>query len=476
MAHSANVISKIKLPRSDIAYELHDIEALHASASDFDSAGAASAALTEAKGYTDTKISALGAVLNFKGTKTSAQAIFDLTDAKKGDVWLVASSDADNGKEYVYISDTVGQTGAANWEMFGVSTDLTSVVTKGNYNAHKHSVEIAGSNSASNVTASGNIAAGTVLTGKTQKHLTISRGTDVAIAAGETDEALGVGATFNTTVNASTTTLSASASDVAVGVSTYDEVLGAGTTFSVSGGALTGATQANFDTTKFHGGSASVPTVINTAKFTGGSITDGAVTGGVYRNATAASWTGSVDANGTLTIGWTPNNIGEVTPISYTKQVLTPAAFQQGFYTAGKASVPASIDDGIFTKNSVGTVSTITVKANTNDKVNAATGVAVTAQPSITIVSGAEGDVNVATGISSATTTVATQDKVTAMTSLGAITQPVFNLADTATSGGITFVSDNASAKVDINVTGTAEAQSWTQTGATVGTPDKQQA
>ena len=67
-----------------------------------------------------------------------------------------------------------------------------------------------------------------------------------------------------------------------------------------------------------------------------------------------------------------------------------------------------------------------------------------TAQPTITITAGTTGDVNVATGISSATTTVATQDKVTAMTSLGAITQPVFDLADTATSGGITFVADNA--------------------------------
>ena len=474
MAHSANVISKIKLPRSDIAYELHDIEALHASASDFDSAGGASAALTEAKGYTDTKISALGAVLNFKGTKTSAQAIFDLTDAKKGDVWLVASSDADNGKEYVYISDTVGQTGAANRAMFGVSTDLTSVVTKGNYNAHKHSVEITGSNSASNVTASGNIAAGTVLTGKTQKHLTISRGTDVAIAAGETDEALGVGATFNTSVTPSTTKLSASASGAAVGVSSSDEVLGAGTTFAVTGGALTGATQANFDTTKFHGGSASVPTVINTAKFTGGSITDGAVTGGVYRNATAASWTGSVDANGTLTIGWTPNNIGEVTPISYTKQVLTPAAFQEGFYKAGTASVPASIDTGIFTPNVVGSVSAIGVTANTNDKVTAVTGVAMTAQPTVTIASGTTGNVEVVTGISKTSTTVATQDKVTVMTSLGTITQPEFTLDDTAASGGITFVSDNASADVAVSVAGTAAAQKWTMGTATVGVPDVQ--
>ena len=97
-----------------------------------------------------------------------------------------------------------------------------------------------------------------------------------------------------------------------------------------------------------------------------------------------------------------------------------------------------------------------------------------TAQPSITIVSGAEGDVNVATGISSATTTVATQDKVTAMTSLGAITQPEFTLDDTAGSGGITFVADNASADVAVSVAGTAAAQEWTMDTATVDVPDVQ--
>ena len=469
-------IKKIKLPRSSEVYNIVDDSAYHGTVgtgvltvqANGTSKGTFNANATENATINITAQDlGLSAALKFKGTKAYAD-IIKLTNAELGDVWI----DGTTHKEYVCV---VAKTaGASSWEELGFSMDVSNLVHKSTYNAHKHDVEITGSNTASSVSASGTIAAGTVLTGKTQKHLTISRTTGVSIAAGGTDEALGVGATFKTSVTPSTTKLSASASGAAVGVSTSDEVLGAGTTFAVTGGALTGATQASFDTTKFHGGRASVPTVINTAKFTGGSITDGAVTGGVYQNATAASWTGSVDASGTLTIGWTPNNIGEVTPISYTKQVLTPAAFQEGFYTVGTASVPASIDTGIFTPNVVGSVSAIGVTANTNDKVTAVTGVAMTAQPTVTITSGAEGDVNVATGISSATTTVATQDKVTAMTSLGAITQPEFTLDDTAGSGGITFVADNASAAVNVSVTGTAAAQGWTMGSATVETPDVQ--
>ena len=462
-------IKKIKLPRSSEAYNLVDESAYHGTVgtgtltvqANGTSKGTFNANATENATINITAQDlGLSAALKFKGTKAYAD-IIELTNAELGDVWI----DGTTHKEYVCV---VAKTaGASSWEELGFSMDVSNLVHKSTYNAHKHDVEITGSNTASGVSASGTIAAGTVLTGKTQKHLTISRTTGVSIAAGGTDEALGVGATFNTSVTPSTTKLSASASGAAVGVSTSDEVLGAGTTFAVTGGALTGATQAKFDTTKFHGGSASIPTVINTEKFTGGSITDGAVTGGVYRNATAASWTGSVDANGTLTIGWTPNNIGEVTPISYTKQVLTPAAFQEGFYKAGTASVPASIDTGIFTPNVVGSV-------NTNDKVTAVTGVAMTAQPTVTIASGTTGNVEVVTGISKTSTTVATQDKVTAMTSLGTITQPEFTLDDTAASGGITFVADNASADVAVSVAGTAAAQKWTMGTATVGVPDVQ--
>ena len=97
-----------------------------------------------------------------------------------------------------------------------------------------------------------------------------------------------------------------------------------------------------------------------------------------------------------------------------------------------------------------------------------------TAQPTVTIASGTTGNVEVVTGISKTSTTVATQDKVTAMTSLGTITQPEFTLDDTAASGGITFVADNASADVTVSVAGTAAAQKWTKGTATVGVPDVQ--
>ena len=99
-------------------------------------------------------------------------------------VWI----DGTTHKEYVCV---VAKTaGASSWEELGFSIDVSNLVQNSTYNAHKHDVEITGSNTASSVSASGTIAAGTVLTGKTQKHLTISRTTGVSIAAGGTDRLL----------------------------------------------------------------------------------------------------------------------------------------------------------------------------------------------------------------------------------------------------------------------------------------------
>lgn len=210
-------IKKIVLPTGS-SYDIWDAEALHDSSA-FDEAGAAAAALEQANTYTDGKIAGLGAVLNFKGTKESAAQIFALTDAKKGDVWLVASSDADNGKEYVYINDTPGQTGSANWEMFGTSTDLSNLVTKAQHNAHVHSVTVAGTASASSaLSATASIAKDTVVTGLTTGGIGVSVG-NVAVGVDGTVAAVTGFKGTHTTAAAiteldETTVNSASASDV----------------------------------------------------------------------------------------------------------------------------------------------------------------------------------------------------------------------------------------------------------------------
>lgn len=71
------------------------------------------------KKYVDDAISGLGAVFNFKGTKTAASEL-PTTGNKQGDVWLVS---ADNS-EYVWTKSTASGS-ASDWEKLGVVVDLS---------------------------------------------------------------------------------------------------------------------------------------------------------------------------------------------------------------------------------------------------------------------------------------------------------------------------------------------------------------
>lgn len=100
------------------------------------------------------------------------------------------------------------------------------------------------------------------------------------------------------------------------------------------------------------------------------------------------------------------------------------------------------------------------------------TGVKVTSQPTITLAGGATagtGVVSVVTGVSSVGVTANTNDTVTAVTGLGTpttkavltgvkvSTQPTITLADTASSGGVTFVSSVAVGSKNVSLaSGTA--------------------
>lgn len=79
---------------------------------------AKAAVLADAKTYADTKVSNLGAVLSFKGTKATLAEVTALTGMKQGDVWHVTA----NSAEYVY-------TGSA-WEELGTTMDLSAYLTK----------------------------------------------------------------------------------------------------------------------------------------------------------------------------------------------------------------------------------------------------------------------------------------------------------------------------------------------------------
>lgn len=73
------------------------------------------------KAYVDNQISGLGAILNYKGTKSSYQQIIGITSAKAGDVWI---NTADNS-EYVCKQDISVATASA-WEQLGQTIDLSA--------------------------------------------------------------------------------------------------------------------------------------------------------------------------------------------------------------------------------------------------------------------------------------------------------------------------------------------------------------
>lgn len=296
---------------------------------------------------------------------TVVTALPDPSASTMGAIYLVKHehTTGDTYDEYVTVKST-DETPVYSWEKIGnTDVDLTNYVQKGTtYTA------AAQSNGAHTHTVTGTVSVPTIT--DTHKYLTAS---------------------------ASGTALSTSTQSVLTGVkaSATDEVLGAGTTFTVAGGALTGATAASKAADSF---TANTPTVIDTTKFSGGSLTSGSVSGGTFSGASQAKWSASVSDTGVLSFSFTPNNTGTVSAISYTAPVLTPASLGTGFYTAGTA---ASFTEGTFTPNKVGSVSAISVTADTTkDKVVAVTGVAangtasviktasISAQPTITLTAG----------------------------------------------------------------------------------------
>ena len=264
----------------------------------------------------------------------------------------------DTYDEYITLQDST--TKAYSWEKIGnTDVDLTDYYKKGEtYTA------AAQSNGAHTHTVTGSVSVPTVTA--TQKHLTASL-SNTAIEADGTASVL-------TSVKATAT----------------DEVLGSGTTFKTPATNLTGAT-------------ASVPTKIDTEKFSGGSLTGGAFTQG-----SAASLNMSVSDVGVLSIDFTPNTVSSFTAINF-----TPASLENGFYTAGTA-------------NTVGSIPAMDVTVGTEDKVNAVTGV------------GSNGT-------------------ATALTGVKVKTQPTITLSDTATSGGVTFTSNVSTSTTTASITnGTA--------------------
>lgn len=139
----SNYIKQVTV--SNGTFDIYDSAALHkisnATNSTATDTAASSLAVKNAYDHADQLIAGLGAILSFKGVKSTAAQVFAVADAKKGDVWLVS----EDSSEYVYKNDTAGQIGESNWEKLGTTQDAAS-------STHKHSVVVTGENTGSPVT------------------------------------------------------------------------------------------------------------------------------------------------------------------------------------------------------------------------------------------------------------------------------------------------------------------------------------
>lgn len=449
MAHSANIISSIKLPNGS-TYEIHDAQAIHT---------------IEELG--------LGSALVFKGVKETLSQL-PSTGNKVGDVWHVKEDD------YEYVWAAIDGTG--KWEEFGAPHNFAS-------SEHKHTVTVTGSNKPSAV--SGSVTVPTVSSSSKYIRATVSRG------AVSTDSALGTGATFSTTVTPTTTNIKATASGAAVaangtaaaitgfGAHSTDTALGTNATFAVSGG--TASTSKMVTTTVKN------PSVVDAdaSKITSNTDVKASKVSntGSKADGSAASWTASV-TDGVLSFTWKANVPTAVTLPTFTEVTASKIVAEDvaaSKVTTSNVTVATGSLSATGTGADVATgVSAISVSVDNADAVeaitelgtpttaNALTGVKITAQPTIALTTGATagaGVVSVATGIQRATTSVESADTVNAITSVPVPTVALSKDA-TSTTGTVALVESVTVGSTAASITnGTAAAQEWTQDSATVSAP-----
>lgn len=450
MAHSTNIISSIKLPDNKV-YEIHDAQAIHSA---------------EELG--------LSAALVFKGTQT-AVANLPTTGNKVGDVWHVTADDC----EYVWTEDST-------WEALGSLHDAAS-------SDHTHSVAVTGTNSTSTVT--GSVTVPTV--SSTQKYLSAAGAApDVS---NTTDSVLGANTTFTVSGGGATTTkIKATANGVAVagngtaaaitgfGTHNTDAVLGIGTTFKATGGAASTSKMVTTTVKNPSVSAVSIPNVTANESVTASKVK----TNGTKTDGTSASWTASVDSNGVLSFSWTANTPTAVTlptfeSVSATNTTLGTALSASKVTTSDVVVATGSLNangNGDSVATGVGAIS---VSVDNVDEVaaitglgtpttaQALTGVQVTSQPTVTLSTGATGDVTVATGINTISVAANNNDNVNAITGVE-VGAPAITLTNNSSSvtGSVPVVSGVTIGSASASLTnGVAAAQTWTQADGSTGVP-----
>lgn len=229
----------------------------------------------------------------------------------------------------------------------------------------------------------------------------------VTFTGGTTDKVLGSDATFTTTVTPSTTNIKATASGTAVGAN--------GTAAAITGfGAHSTETfvkSVTADTTKKLV-TTTVPNVTGNTNVTIPNVTSAG---------SASTWAfnmGSGDDAETLVISGT-NSVAPTlgTALSASKVTLGTAKT-----VATGAATTSGTGAAVVTNVTIGDSAAAITALGTPTTSNCLTGVKVTAQPTVSLATGATagtGVISVATGISSATTTTNNKDEVTAVTNVG---------------------------------------------------------
>lgn len=461
MAHSANIISAIKLP-NNVTYQIHDAEAIH----NIEDLG-------------------LSAALKFMGTKTSESAITGLTNAKVGDVWLCTA----NNLEYVCITAVNGTANANAWEKLGNIHDAAS-------STHTHTVSVSGSNEASAVT--GTVTIPTV--SATKKYLKASSAAPSLTPS--TDVVLGKDTTFTVGGGtANTTYIKASASGAAVGANgtvsaitglgtpSTDTVIGASATLSASGGTASTSKMVTTTIKNPTVTAVSIPNVTGNTSVEASKVkTSGSVTAG-----TAPTWSASVN-DGVLSFSWGAGNPTAVTLPTFDTVTASNTTLSTTPLSASSVSTSnVTVATGALASNGGGSsvvtgVSAVTVGWGSKDETSVVTGysepskstvltgVKVTAQPTVSLstdTTSGTGKVQVATGVTPVTVTPSTNDQVTALTGVSA-GAPTITLTeqDATSTGAIGYVSNVSVGSTAASLqNGSAAAQKWSATSASTGAP-----
>lgn len=475
-------IKKIKLPGSSTPYDVYDAEAYHGEVG--------TGVLTLKAGEKTTTFSAnqssaasfqvtaedlgLGKVMKFMGV--AAYSVFTAdTTVKKGDVYIANDTEHAN-KEYICKNDN-NPASASNFEEFGPVISLDGYTTKTQHNAHTHGVTVTGENGSSSVSGSFTSTDNFVKTA-TGKYLSIST-SDVelqtsgagnaltGVKASATDKVLGEGTGFTVTPT--------SADSSKMVVTTVNSATATAKTASKAT-AGTAVARGNADV----GSELTVPNVTANASVTIPNVTGNvasdaiAVAGSSETGTDFASWTGSVDSDGVLTIDFSS---AKYKTSNATKTTLGTAL------TATKTTLGTAFKftPAVATTNTIVPYSFADVSCSLVDteEVTVATGALSSTATGASVVTAAIKAVSVAadsTDRVTAVTGVAANGTIPVIGGVSVKTQPVASLsvATTTSTGAIQFVESATPAKVTGSISGTAAAQTWSQKSGTTAVPTPQ--